>query len=174
MLAVGTGTLSTASRWKDVHERVQSQTTAVHRHYVVLGTKMTLFSSIFASPSRLKLVHSSCLYCLMNIRRLEYLVGRYANKPTLETAHELTLIRYSTDILTGAVRSGDTSKVIWLYAEQHCKLGDHQRVLEEAAVGGDIAVLGWLKQSGLDINADVGCILGALACTAVSPPQRRV
>jgi hypothetical protein len=44
------------------------------------------------------------------------------------------------------------NKVIWLYTEQHCKLGDHQRVLEEAAMGGSIAVLAWLKQLGLDIN----------------------
>jgi hypothetical protein len=114
-----------SSLWKDVYERVQSQTTAVLRHNIVPGTKMTLFSSAFESPFRLRLVHSRCLYCWMDLLKREYLLGRYASKATLESAHELTLIRYSSDILTGAVRSGDISKVIWLYTEQHCKLGDH-------------------------------------------------
>jgi hypothetical protein len=146
---------SVSSLWRDVYERVKSQTTAFHRHNVASGVRVTLFSSAFASPSRLKLVHSSCHYFLfMDKEKLEYLVGRYANKATLQTAHELTSMKYSSDTLTGAVRSGDLGKVIWLHTEQHCKLGDHIKLFEEAAMGGSTAVLGWLKHHGLDINAD--------------------
>jgi hypothetical protein len=88
----------------------------------------------------------------MDLPKREYLLGRYANKATLQTAHELTLIRYSSDIMTGAVRSGDLNKVIWLYTEQHCKFGNHDNVCAEAGMGGSVAVLAWLKQLGLDIN----------------------
>eukprot|EP00953_Heterococcus_sp_UTEX-ZZ885_P000990 1043-Heterococcus_DN1.PRE.5 len=139
-----------SSLWKDVYERVKPATSKCSKKDPDI--KMTLFSSAFESSSPLRLVHSSCLYCLMDLPKREYLLGRYANKATLQTAHELTLIRYSSNIMTGAVRSGDLNKVIWLYTEQHCKLGDHQRVLEEAAMGGSVAVLAWLKQLGLDIN----------------------
>jgi hypothetical protein len=129
-----------SSLWKDVYERVTSkcskETPGISLKMTFLdamlanskrskrdpGIKMTLLSAIFASTSRLKLVHSSCLYCLMNIGRLEYLVGWYADKATLMAALALTLVRINSDILTGAVRSGDLSKVIWLYTEQHCKL----------------------------------------------------
>eukprot|EP00953_Heterococcus_sp_UTEX-ZZ885_P001122 1117-Heterococcus_DN1.PRE.4 len=121
---------SVSNLWRDVYGRVKSQTTALHRHNVASGIRVTLFSSAFASPSRLKLVHSSCLYFLfMDKGELEYLVGRYVNKATLQTAHELTSMKYSSDTLTGAVRS-------------------------EAAMGGSTAVLAWLKHHGLDINAD--------------------
>eukprot|EP00953_Heterococcus_sp_UTEX-ZZ885_P036532 18804-Heterococcus_DN1.PRE.2 len=136
-----------SSLWKDAYERVKPATSKCSKEDP--GIKMTLISAIFASPSRLKLVHSSCPYCLMNIQQLEDLVGWYADKATLMAALALTLVRNNSDILTGAVRSGDLSKVIWLYTEQHCELGDHNDVISEAIRGGSVAVVDWLRLRGV-------------------------
>ena len=88
----------------------------------------------------------------------EYLAGWHADRATLATAHELGL-QYSSDVLTGAARAGDLTKVMWLHTEQHCEV-DHQRVCDHAAIGGSTAVLAWLKQLGVAL-ADEACIAAA-------------
>jgi hypothetical protein len=62
-------------------------------------------------------------------------------------------LKYTSNILTGAVRSGDLSKVVWLHracdTEQRCELGDHAELCYAAAKSGSIALLDWQQQSGV-------------------------
>ena len=104
---------------------------------------MTLFSSVCASSSRVRLAHTSGL-CLGNYM-LEYQAGRHADKAALMTAHELGL-RYTSDVLRGAARAGDLAKVVWLYTEQHCAFDYcyyYDDIRCEAGRNGSIAVLDW-------------------------------
>jgi hypothetical protein len=141
--------ISTVSKlYRDLYKKVKSQHVVSRGRKGVADSNMTLFSSVCASPSRLRLAHSRGYGCLVNKSLREYYIGWVADKPTLMTAHELGLVKYSSDVLTGAVRAGDLTKAIWLHTEQHCEL-DHDNVCSEAAMGVSIAVLDWLKQSGV-------------------------
>jgi hypothetical protein len=70
--------------------------------------------------------------------------------------------------LTGAVRSGDLSKVTWLYTEQRCELGDHAELCYAAAKSGSIALLDWLKQLGVALTTIHGNIGGLEVCEAAA------
>jgi hypothetical protein len=151
--------------WKDLYEKVKSERTAIVIYYDVLfggwfncTPQMTLFSSVCASSSRVRLAHAANSGCLKDPRH-EYFAGRYADQATLVTAHELGL-QFSPHVLTGALRAGDHTKAMWLYTEQHCGLGNHYRVCAEAAMGGSIEVLAWLKQQGVDPTGET-CVAAA-------------
>jgi hypothetical protein len=89
--------------------------------------QMTLFSSIWSSPSRVELAHSTGVGFLAGACS-EHLAGCHADQSTLVVAHELAL-QYGPDILIGAARSGDLAKAKWLYTEQHCELDDYKKRL---------------------------------------------
>jgi hypothetical protein len=153
--------ISTVSKlWKDLYERVASQRTASDGYmedgcFFMCVPKMTLCSSLFASPSRVRLqvAHDSGFHSSREQHLLDqFLAGVHADQETLVTAHELGLIQYSHHVLTGAARSGDLSKVMWLYTEQHCKRGRDLDLSMHAAMGGSIAVLDWLKQQGVTLT----------------------
>jgi hypothetical protein len=149
--------ISTVSKlFKDCYERVETDVvltdgyrSGLHADVITCVPQMTLYSSIFSSSSRVSLTHASG-YGYFDDMFLDYFAGVHADQSTLQAAHELGLIRYSSDVLAGAARAGNLVKVMWLHEEQHCELGDHDQLFDESAVlGGSIAVLDWLKQQGV-------------------------
>jgi hypothetical protein len=120
--------------------------------------QMTLYSSIFASPSRVGLAHRSG-FSFLTATNCAFLAGWHADKVTLITAHELGL-QYTHEVVYGAARAGDLDKLKWLYTEQPCELSNHQHLCDHAAIGGSIAVLAWLKQQGVTLTEE--------ACTAAA------
>jgi hypothetical protein len=112
---------------------------------------MTLFSSVCASPTRLRLAHNSGLRFDVHNEEGGFhdRAGWFANKPTLIAAHELGL-PYSATTLCGAVRSGDVAKVMWPCTEQHCALDyPDDDIGYYAGQSGSIAMLEWLKHHGV-------------------------
>eukprot|EP00953_Heterococcus_sp_UTEX-ZZ885_P028686 15292-Heterococcus_DN1.PRE.4 len=106
--------ISTVSKlWKDLYEKVASQRTASDCYmedecFFTCVPKMTLCSSVFASPSRVRLVHDSGVHFLGEEDSVaQYLAGVHADQKTLVTAHELGLIQYSHHVLTGAAKQSD-------------------------------------------------------------------
>jgi hypothetical protein len=164
--------------WKDLYERVEhrrvlSQFTTRYDPFTCVP-QMTLFSSVFASASRLRLAHSSGYGCLQHRLDREYRAGWIADKATMMMAHELGLMKYTSDTLTGAVRAGDLAKAMWLHTEQLCEL-NCPRACDEAAMAGSIEVLKWLKQLGVDPiedTCDAACRERLHACAAISACRR--
>jgi hypothetical protein len=114
---------------------------------------MTLYSSIFTSRSRVRFAHDSDVHSLGEQYFVEqYLAGVHAGQETLVTAHELGVIQFNHHVLTGAARSGDLTKLMWLYTEQHCELDRDEDISIFAAMSGSIAVLEWLKQQGVTLT----------------------
>jgi hypothetical protein len=123
--------------------------------------QMTLYSSIFASPSRVRLARRNGLDFLA-ATNCAFLAGWHADKATLISARELGL-QYTREVVYGAARAGDLVKLKWLCTEQHCELDNHQYLCDHAAIGGSIAVLAWLKQQGVTLTEHT-CTAAARHC----------
>jgi hypothetical protein len=141
--------------WKDLYRTVDDDPTAADRYYGIgYGSsyeftcvpQMTLYSSLWASPSRMVLAHSTGLGFLAGSSN-EYSAGWHADHTTLVAAQALGL-QFSPHVLAGAVRAGDVAKAKWLHTEQHCELGEHETLCCAAVKSGSIAMLDWLKQLG--------------------------
>jgi hypothetical protein len=145
--------------WKDLYEKVASEE-ALANGYLGYGKgsftcvfKMTLYSSVFASPSRVRLAYDSGFYYHEEQDYdVQYQAGVHADQETLVTAHELGLIQCDSHVLNGAARSGNLTKLMWLYTEQHCERDRDEDLSMYAAMGGSIAVLDWLKQQGVTLT----------------------
>jgi F-box domain len=80
--------------WKDVYATVESQqivieplSNAESRKVVICVAQMTLYSSVFASPSRVELAQQSGLGCSLWYYR--HAAGKHADVATLVAAHKL-------------------------------------------------------------------------------------
>jgi hypothetical protein len=108
---------------------------------------MTFYSSVFTSPSRIKLALIYGLDC--NAMRYQCAAGKYANIATLATAHELGMKHSPATILCAAQRN-KLAEVQYLRSQGYpwalCQL-------EEAARSGSIEVMRWCREQGCPWNA---------------------
>eukprot|EP00953_Heterococcus_sp_UTEX-ZZ885_P001124 1117-Heterococcus_DN1.PRE.6 len=142
--------------WKDLYQWVDNRITAA-ASYDGIGCgssykftcvpQMTLYSSLWASPSRMMLAHSTGLGFLAGASN-EYSAGWHADQTTLIAAYALGL-QFSPHVLAGAIRAGDVPKAKWFHTEQHCELGEHETLCCAAVKSGSIAMLDWLQQLGV-------------------------
>jgi hypothetical protein len=128
------------SLWRGLYTRVASREMPLigSRRKVTYAPQMTLFSAVFASPSRVMLAQPHGLDC--TTAKYQRAAGMYADIATLEAAHELGM-PYTTGVMEGAARCNELAVVQFLRA-QGCSL-DHQ-VFEGAAAGGRIAMCTYL------------------------------
>jgi hypothetical protein len=75
---------------------------------------MTLYSSVFASPSRVKLAHESGLRCTS--LAYGHAAGSYADIATLATAHELGM-PYTADTMIGAGKCNKLAEIQYMHSE---------------------------------------------------------
>jgi hypothetical protein len=79
--------------WKDLYDTVESQQLQGYDAYarrsdrITCVPQMTLYSSVFASSSRVQLAHTSGLDC--SSKEYHHAAGKFADITTLATAHEL-------------------------------------------------------------------------------------
>jgi hypothetical protein len=152
--------------------------------------QMTLFSSIFASPARVRLVHARGLD--ITTTSFGRAAGRYADVPVLEAAHELGM-QYTVETLQGAAMcnqlsvlqylrtqgcpwnrsvpdaaagAGAYEKLRWL-REQGCEWCD-DGILRQAASSGNIEMTAWVKQQpGIKCDDGVMFRAASLGLTAM-------
>jgi hypothetical protein len=79
--------------WKDIYALVEEQVVVEYDEdscacaIITCVPKMTLYSTVFASPSRVMLAHNNGLDCTS--AACQRAAGKHANNATLERAHEL-------------------------------------------------------------------------------------
>jgi hypothetical protein len=115
---------------------------------ITCSPQMTLYSSAFASPSRLKLTDRQCTIQWTNaaMQRYQYAPGRHADVATLSAVHSLGM-RLDIWTLRGAAAVAAVFKLQWLCTHQHFVPSTD---LSYAAAGSSsLAVLAWLSQQGV-------------------------
>jgi hypothetical protein len=146
--------LSTVSSlWYELYSALASLILPGNAFYdenITCVSEMTLYSSVFASASRLRLAHN----CSLDSRTLNYAyaAGACADFATLMAALELGA-PWLAGILYGAAAVGSVSKLAWLHTQQHCQLPAD--IGEYAAQGGSIEVLMWLKQHDIAFSQEM-------------------
>jgi hypothetical protein len=139
-----------SSQWRDLHSRVASRQTQVQKLFdsvsITCDARTTLYSSVFSSPSRVRLAHQSGLDCTTHAYK--FAAGKHADINTLAAAHQLGM-PFTATVLAGAAAVGALHKLIWLHAASRCALDGS--IGEHAAMSGSISVLEWLKRR--DITA---------------------
>jgi hypothetical protein len=146
--------LSTVSSlWREWYSRVADRTMKT-KHFAfgycievadfTCVPQMTLFSSIFAAPSRVRLVHDRGLD--ITTVSFRHAAGRYADVPVLEAARDLGM-QYTVETLQGAAMCNELSVLQYLRT-QGCPW-DHS-VPDAAAGAGAYEKLRWLREQGCE------------------------
>jgi hypothetical protein len=176
--------------WRYVYKTLPHQQLTVCDEYgyesvVLCDPEMTLFSSVFASPSRVELAQKSGLGC--NSEPYQCAAGKHADIATLAAAHEagmeyteaviaaaalcnkLAEVQYlhtedcpwPVQLLDDAARGGHFELVRWCY-EHGCRFESSGAATCMAAVGGSVELMGWLlQQEGAKLYE---AVLTAAAC----------
>jgi hypothetical protein len=147
MLALGTRCLFVApisKWWRDLYAAVDSQQLIVSYGRIVITCipQMTLYSSVFTSPSRVQLAHERGLNCTSAAHRCA--AGKCADAATLAAAHMLGM-EYTTEVMFGATDCNKLAEVQYLHS-QGCPW--HHRQLELAAVDGHFKLMRWCHEHG--------------------------
>jgi hypothetical protein len=123
--------------WKEVYDTVASQQLAVHDEYnlenviISCAPQMTLYSSVFASPSRVQLAHEIGLDCTS--MTYELAAGKHADIATLAFAHKLGM-QYTAETMVGAVKSNKLLVAQYLHS-QGCNWPEQMLELVSGAFG---------------------------------------
>jgi hypothetical protein len=109
---------------------------------VVCVPQMTLYSSVFASPSRVNGANESGLGCTSDAYQLA--AGKYADIATLEAACELGM-EYTALTVAGAAERNKLAEVQYLRS-QGCPWPT--KLLERAALRGHFELVRWCREHG--------------------------
>eukprot|EP00953_Heterococcus_sp_UTEX-ZZ885_P020600 11517-Heterococcus_DN1.PRE.2 len=170
--------------WNEIYAALPSRQLKVYNVFnqeiksIICAPQMTLYSSVFSSPSRVMLAHKSGLDCTSV--PYQRAAGKYAGILTLAAAHDLGMQYTATtmafaaqcnnlaavqqlhsegcpwplQLLTKALSSGYFELVRWCY-EHGCSWAAAYAAYS-AAESGNIELMAWvLQQSGTELNADV-------------------
>jgi hypothetical protein len=141
-----------SSLWRELYARVapfeiQILTFRTRRLVnLTCSPQITLYSSVFGTPSRVRLAHDSGVDCSKGIYTLA--AGKYSTIPTLEAAHELGM-QYTVLTAQGAATCNRLSVLQFLRA-QGCPWDE--MVSAAAARRGDLEMLHWALEQGCPYN----------------------
>jgi hypothetical protein len=147
--------LSTVSSlWRELYGRVpgrQMQTMGRITRYLIdrqftCVPQMTLYSSFFASPSRLRLAHQSGVSNATE--RYQHAAGRHATIEVLLVARGLGM-PFSVSLMQGATRCNQLP-VLQFLREHGCPWSDE--ICLAAARRGNLEILRWLRENGCPWN----------------------
>eukprot|EP00953_Heterococcus_sp_UTEX-ZZ885_P040205 20562-Heterococcus_DN1.PRE.3 len=110
---------------------------------------MTLYSSVFASPSRIKGANESGLGCTSDA--YQRAAGKYADIVTLEAACELGM-EYTALTVAGAAERNKLAEVQYLRS-QGCPWPT--KLLERAALRGHFELVRWCREHGCPWETDL-------------------
>eukprot|EP00953_Heterococcus_sp_UTEX-ZZ885_P016774 9409-Heterococcus_DN1.PRE.6 len=139
--------------WKKIYATVERQQLTVYirchgmnsiglrARTITCGPQMTLFSSVFTSPSRVKLAHETDLNC--RLTAYQHAAGKYADVTTLRAAHEVGL-EYIMATIDGAARFNNLPAVQYLHSQGcHWPL----QLLKRAAINGYFELVRWWHEN---------------------------
>jgi hypothetical protein len=129
--------------WKDVYATLSHQQLTG----VFCDSKLTLFSSVFASPSRVKFAEQNGLDC--SSKAYEHAAGRHADILTFAAAHELGM-KYTSSAIGGAAQCNKLAEVQYLRF-QGCSWS--KWLLEPAVEKGYFELVRWCREHGCPWNA---------------------
>jgi hypothetical protein len=169
------GTVSKA--WTEFYESCASVERAGYNQQgesvqVNASPHMTLYSEVFASPSRLQWVVASGLTPHINTKGVQQLAGRYADIATLMLLRELGL-PWTAAVFKGASASKDKAKLHWLVSEQQCPMAEKEKELPEAVLVIDTqprlaefvdTTAEWLQEHGGAAEQSAAVAGGARCC----------
>jgi hypothetical protein len=135
------------SWWKDIYFTLEGQLMTLRnesgsKSKITCVPQMTLYSSVFTSPSRVKLARESGLDCTS--RPFAFAAGKHADVLALATAHEVGM-QYTATTKYGAARCNKLAEVQHLRS-QGCPW--HPKMLEHAAKRGHFGLLRWCHEHG--------------------------
>jgi Ankyrin repeats (many copies) len=171
-----------STRWKKMYATIEHQQLTVRdargqKRVLTCVPQMTFYSSVLASPSRMKLAVEFGLYC--DYPEFWRAAGKHADVATLATAHDLGMqctettmicaaecnklaeVQYlhsegcpwPSELLERAASDGHFELVRWCY-DHGCRWNSDE-ILYYAAKSGNIKLLAWvLQQPGLELSAD--------------------
>jgi hypothetical protein len=171
-----------SSFWRDMYSRLTAIQLKKKSLYMQTADftcvpQMTLYSSVFASPARVKYAHASGVSC--STADYQFAAGRHATVAALITAREVGMY-YTVVVMVGvadcntlpvmqflhaqgchwdetvtsaAAASGAFQMLQW--AHEHGCLWREYCILNEAASSGNVEMMAWVKQQpGVVCNQD--------------------
>jgi hypothetical protein len=139
-----------SSLWAELYATLAS--TVKHRRNMLgrvpftCTPQMTLHSSVFASPSRMKLAHKDGVN--FALRSCWKTAGRHATVPSLKLAQELGM-EYCFEVMHGAAECNKLDVLQFLHA-QGCAW--EARISTIVAQRGDLEMLRWVHEQGCDLQ----------------------
>eukprot|EP00953_Heterococcus_sp_UTEX-ZZ885_P005095 3217-Heterococcus_DN1.PRE.1 len=124
------------------------QTAGIYKRPFTCTSRMTFYSLIFASPSRVKYAHAKGLRC--TAQSYKFAAGQFGNILSLMAACELGM-EYSVATMLGAAESNQLPVVQFLHG-QACPWD--QTVSHAAARRGDLEMLQWAHEHGCPVDVD--------------------
>jgi hypothetical protein len=140
--------------WKEAHGMLKCRKLAVRdekhrRHMLTCASQMTLYSSVFTSPSRVQHAHYNGLNCTSEAYQLA--AGRHADVATLATAHELGM-EFTETLMACAAHCNKLAEVQYLHSHG-CPWSAY--LLETAASSGHFELVRWCHEQGCPWYANV-------------------
>jgi hypothetical protein len=135
-------------RWRDIYASFTNQRRIVAdkkglRSSITCVSKMTLFSSVFTAPSRVRLAHSCGLDC--SSAGSQRAAGMHADVATLAAAHDVGM-KFSTAAIAAAAQRKKLTEVQYLH-HQGCPWPS-SGLLELAASSGHFELVRWCCKHG--------------------------
>jgi hypothetical protein len=144
-----------SSLWRDLYINL-AERMAICEEKIARIPQMTLFSAVFASPSRVRHAAEHGLNC--TTEAYQSAAGMYADVVTLKAAHAQGM-QYSISAMYGAVRCNELSVVQFLRA-QGCAW--HELAFMTAARRGDTAMCAYLHAERCPWNTTT-CYIAAIS-----------
>jgi hypothetical protein len=143
-----------SKQWNETYIAVDSQQLTVYnesgrRCIITCDGQMTMYSSVFTSPSRVQLAHETGLDC--NIRAYRRSAGRHADIATLAAAHDLGM-EYKTITMADAAEGNKLAEVQYLHSEG-CPWPAW--LMERALKSGFVELVRWCYEHGCPWDAAI-------------------
>jgi hypothetical protein len=145
-----------SKKWRELYAEVQSIEQEVYDRYDrpfrrTITARMTTYSAVFASASRVELASKCGLKLRSREKYLQRAAARYGDAETLITARKLGM-PWSDGLINSIAEQGDLPKLQALDAKYKCRLP--VEITAFAASSGSVDMLKWLKQKGCAFSAD--------------------
>jgi hypothetical protein len=142
--------ITVSKRWKACFEKLSKASSTNHSKHVHSST-CTAMAAAFASPSRVRLAHDAGFQLQAAGWKLQDCAGKHCSVETLEVAYTLALI-WNANLSRAAAEAANLPVLQWLHTEQTLPLPDG--IAANAARGGSVDVLRWMKQQQCVFDAD--------------------